>query len=425
MDPLFCRIFPNGSETERAARQFFSKGCPEVQMPDELKRNWNDVQKQSCAEALLWNKFHYDKNSSGLWMALMTYSPFGENMPSLEHLQKANGCVAVFPICSDSVSKLCFMYLFKSEGLENFADHRNFLSEKFKIPENVRVFMTVNFKPLDCPIDGDSWQLAFAMASKALEKSVPEKRALAGFLLTGAVNAQNEVKGVSGITVKAKLLSDIRNWQFLFPEENQNDIPGTLSPARYQFVSSTDQAWRLISKTGFETGDIRLPEKITELHVLVGASINPVLYSVFLLAPEKVCLWHSGETLKEAQDVSEYLEQLCPGIFAVELKQMDSGSLQACYSELDDFFRDSSDIEGCVLNITGGNRLMGYAALLIAQTYIIKAVYRDFNAGKELLAAISFDDGKRRSETIRINRCPEEIKKNIPWEELLKKDNVR
>ena len=55
-------------------------------------------------------------------MDMKTYSPFGENMPLLSDLQKANGCVAVFPVCSDSVSKLCFMYLFKSEGLENFAD---------------------------------------------------------------------------------------------------------------------------------------------------------------------------------------------------------------------------------------------------------------------------------------------------------------
>ena len=94
--------------------------------------------------------------------------------------------------------------------------------------------------------------------------------------------------------------------------------------------------------------------------------------------------------------------------------------LQTCYSGLDDFFQHSPDKESSVLNITGGNRLMGFAALLIAQTYKIKAVYRDFNAGKELLAAISFDDGKRRSETIWINRCPEELRKRIKLEELLK-----
>ena len=94
--------------------------------------------------------------------------------------------------------------------------------------------------------------------------------------------------------------------------------------------------------------------------------------------------------------------------------------LQTCYSGLDDFFQHSPDKESSVLNITGGNRLMGFAALLIAQTYKIKAVYRDFNAGEDLFAAISFDDGKRRSETIRINRCPEELRKRIKLEELLK-----
>ncbi|MBR1951426.1 MAG: hypothetical protein IKA32_02550 [Lentisphaeria bacterium] len=94
--------------------------------------------------------------------------------------------------------------------------------------------------------------------------------------------------------------------------------------------------------------------------------------------------------------------------------------MQTCYSGLDDFFQHSPDKESSVLNITGGNRLMGFAALLIAQTYKIKAVYRDFNAGEDLFAAISFDDGKRRSETIRINRCPEELRKRIKLEELLK-----
>lgn len=418
MDLLFCRTFPKESDTELVARKFFLNGCPEAQMPDKPKRTWNAVQKQSCAEALLWNKFHYDKSYSNLWTDMMTYSPFGENMPLLSHLQKSQGCVAVFPICSDSVSKLCFMYLFKSEGLENFADHRGFLSEKFKISDDVRVFVTVNFKPLNSPIDGYSWQLAYAMASKALEKSVPEKRALAGFLLTGAVNDQNEVKWVSGIGEKGKLLNNCRKLKFLFPEENQNDIPGTLSLTQYQLVNSTDQAWRLISKTGFETGDIRLPKKITELHVLVGASINPLLYSVFLLNPVKVYLWHSAETLKTAQDVRLNLEQYCPGNFSVEFKQLDSGRLQACYSGLDEFFQHSSNKDGSVLNITGGNRLMGFAALLIAQTYNIKAVYRDFNADEDLLAVISFDDGKRCSETIRINRCPEELSKRIDWPKL-------
>ena len=61
---------------------------------------------------------------------------------------------------------------------------------------------------------------------------------------------------------------------------------------------------------------------------------------------------------------------------------------------------------------------MGFAALLIAQTYNIKAVYRDFNADEDLLAVISFDDGKRCSETIRINRCPEELSKRIDWPKL-------
>ena len=70
------------------------------------------------------------------------------------------------------------------------------------------------------------------------------------------------------------------------------------------------------------------------------------------------------------------------------------------------------------MNITGGNRLMGFAALLIAQTYNIKAVYRDFNADEDLLAVISFDAGKRCSETIRINRCPEDLKKRINWQKL-------
>ena len=421
MDGLFDRTILKESDSERAARIFFSKGCPESQMPDKLKSAWNTVQKQSCAEAILWNKFHYDKHSSPLWADMMTYSPFGDNMPSLKHLQKARGCVAVFPICSEAVSKLCFMYLFKKEGLENFSDHRKFLSEGFKISDDVRVFVTMNFKPLDIPVDGDSWQLAYAMALKALEKSAPEKRALAGFLLTGAVNAQDEVKSVSGIDVKEKLLRNCGNLKFLFPEENQNDISGTLDPAKYQLVNSTDQAWRLISKTGFETGDIRLPEKITELHVLVGGSINPLLYSVFLLDPEKVYLWHSEMTLPQAQEVSAKLEQYCPGSFAVEFKLMDSGSLPACYCDLDEFFQHSSGKGGSVLNITGGNRLMGFAALLISQTYKIKAVYRDFNAGEDELAAISFDDGKRCTETIKINRCPEYLRKRIDWKKLREK----
>lgn len=418
----FCRNFPTTESAQRAFRCFFSKGCPPQEMPQKENAFWMECQTQAYAEALLWNYFHYGRKTK-LSARMASFMPFGsaeDGYPPFASLYGQRGLIALFPICSDTVSHVCFMYLFKKQGLENFKDHRGLLVGNSIISNDVRIYITKDFSPLADCIDGNSWQLAYHLALHFLNEEIYDSKLLTGFLLTGAVEDNNAVTAVEKIGKKIELLR--RPWQFslVLPENNKADIPENLDNLKYHTVGEVEQAWRLISKVGFADSDIILPNPISEFHILVGGSANPAIYTILLLNPEKVFLWHSEESFETAQKIKAYLQRYPSLNIEFELKKMDSGKLQNCYSDLDRYFQSSLCSEYCVINITGGNRLMGFAALLIAQTYNVKVIYRDRNAAEEELTAISFDNGKRNSGTVKVNCCPAYVKPQINWQELLK-----
>ena len=98
---------------------------------------------------------------------------------------------------------------------------------------------------------------------------------------------------------------------------------------------------------------------------------------------------------------------------------MDSHDLPQGYSELNDKLRNVKK-ETTVICNTGGNRLMGTAASLVARDLKIKVVYRDIDAPHDTLSVIEFFEGQINVSDIQINRCI--IKSKINWDLLYSRD---
>ena len=100
---------------------------------------------------------------------------------------------------------------------------------------------------------------------------------------------------------------------------------------------------------------------------------------------------------------------------------MDSHDLQQSYQD----FREAIDLQenhnSSCISMTGGNRLMGIAAQLVAMEFNIQLVYRDFNAQPDTLTVIQFGaNNNYESNDITINRCP--VKDLICWDTLYNKE---
>ena len=328
------------------------------------------------------------------------------------------GAVALYPTCGEKTVRLRYLYLFRPSGNGSWSDHRSLLCSKERIGQDVLIYITEDFSPLKENQDGDSWQLAYRMAWRALDSSPEVRERLATkYLLTGAVVSGGTLEKVK-IEGKTSLLKKYENITFLVPEKNRSDLNG-LSKNRYHTVADTDQAWRFISGSGFEKNEILLPDPVKELHILVGGSLQPVLVVILLLNPEKVFLWRSDATAQQAETIMSVLKQARSRFdelhFELGIMSMDSHDLQQAYSDLDRTLKSKADRSQLVISNTGGNRLMGFAALLIAQTYGIPAVYRDINAEKDCLTGIQFRNEQRLTSDIRVNRCPVEGAVNWDW----------
>ena len=399
----------------RACRREFFKGIPEL--PVLTVQKWKqqpEIFRRAYAEALVWNNLFGKNIAEALPEEIVSFCPFGSNTPELKNLLQWRGAVALFPICSENSSGYCHLYLFDSPGGRCWADHRNILANSILISQKLLVYVTRDFSRVEEMIDGSSWQLACRMAQRALITNQPgNQKKLVQYLITGEVLGDGKILPVK-IEKKTELLDKYPELTLLAPEANLNDLT-KIDPCRCKTAADTDQAWRLISGSGFEKKTIFLPDPIEELHILAGGTIQPLLTVILLLNPKKVCIWSSDSDLsrKPAEEIRNLLAMRTDLKILSDLRQMDSHDLQQAYSDLDQILGPISDKSKVIICNTGGNRLMGFAALLAAQTYGISVVYRDFNAAHDCLTGIRVNEGERQSSDIEINRCP--IRNAVNW----------
>ena len=381
-------------------------------LPPLCNLNWKAWDQRiinAYAEALLWARALGDPVNCP--QELADFSPFGKETPPLKELWSHPCAISQFPtIRRNGQATVWRLYLFRKPTGIHWNDHRNRLTSADGFPRDAGVFLMNRFLPPQAKIDGDSWQLAYQMAARLLEDPGSEyQEKLLQHLMTGAVRNEQ----IAAVEMRGKTDSAGNFESFLIPEANKDDVPDPEN-RKFHFVSSTDAAWRLVTGVGFKQKQIALPPEIDQLHILVGGSPQPVLSVILLLNPKKVFFWISRETEQVSRQIQEALSTHSgelPMIF--ESRLMDSHDLQAAYDNLDATIkRKNGGVQ--IISCTGGNRLMGFAALLVAQARRVQVVYRDLNARRNTLIGIQFERNQRYSSDLTVNRCP--IKGKINWD---------
>jgi hypothetical protein len=373
---------------------------------------------RACAEALLFSK------TIGLETPELTdewkkLRPFGDGTPSLDEFWNCTGieiACACFPTIVKGADKALVwrIYVVNKSPFAEGQDHRHFLSDTAWIGDHQSVFLSCDFQGVQrmIGIDGNSWQLAFAMAEMATRRENKRKELACNWLLTGKVQDQ----AVKDVTIGAKddLFKQTKR-SILIPEGNKDDLLASKSKNGIHFVSSTEQAWRIISGEGIDiVSDVQLPVK-PKLHILVGGTKQPVFSVILLLNPSHVTLWHSEQTRQNAELIRDTLRSI-PEFQAEEirLESMDSHNLSEAYSQFDKSISQSAS--DSIISNTGGNRLMGIASLLVAQTHNVKVVYRDVDAENDSVTVIQFGEKSHyQSNDYSFNRCPFREKINWNW----------
>jgi len=149
------------------------------------------------------------------------------------------------------------------------------------------------------------------------------------------------------------------------------------------------------------------------LHILVGGAWQPVISVILLLNPRKTYLWCSKQTKEKGKIIRDVLmsENL-----NLDICMMDSHDLSQAYDTFYEKIRTDADKEVLVCN-TGGNRLMGTAALLAASQAHKKVVYRDVDSDLyELVLIYQNELGNWCSGGVKIENLPERFSsRRINW----------
>lgn len=397
--------------------------CTAPKKSSELFPLWQRI----YAEAFLF-QWILSNNSGTPDEETASILPFGQNTPALSELLQQSGAMAVFPTCSITDAHQWRLYLFEKPAGQKWNDHKHFLTGSECIDPRLSVFLVNDlFESVNTQIDGKSWQLAYYLAQRTLERrnnrgiQDVQKNLAYTYLITGAVQG-GQVTSVR-IGNKTKLLEDHKR-KLILPQEchDQEDFAGP-SAEKCHFIKDVDQAWKLISKTGVTQNDIKLPDSISHLNILVGGSCFPVLSVLFLINPEKIVLWCSNETREKAELIRDTLDKIPEFSAPVELRTMNSHDLQQSYQD----FREAIDLQknrnSSCISMTGGNRLMGIAAQLVAMEFNRQLIYRDVNALPDTLTVIQFGKNNNyESNDITINRCP--FKDLICWEHLYNRESA-
>ena len=366
-----------------------------------------------CAEALLFSKI------AGMETPKLTdewkdLRPFGDGTPSLDEFWR---CTDIACACFPTIVKeanhthVWRIYVVNNSPFAEDRDHRHCLSNTAGIGRRQSVFLSCDFQDKKGQIDGDSWQLAYAMAEMATRRPEKRKDLACNWLLTGKVTNER-VENVR-IDAKDSLFAKTKR-HILIPVGNGMDLTESAGKQEIHTVSNTEQAWRIISGEGVDqVSDVQLSEK-PKLHILVGGTKQPVFSVILLLNPIQVILWHSEQTKHNAELIRDTLQSIPEFKAEIKLETMDSHNLSQAYSQFDKSINQRAT--DSVISNTGGNRLMGIAALLVAQTHNVKVVYRDVDAVNDSLTVIQF--GKKsqyQSNDYPLNRCPFRNKINWNW----------
>ena len=354
-------------------------------LSDTRKAGFNQQNLLRCAaEILLLQKIlNRKKISSGSAELLGDISPFGNNTPSLKDLLCCRrGCMVNIPLHGNPPLAMR-VYLLENPGKKRQPDMRNiFRTQDNRIWENFSVYVQFSdFSPH--PFTGDSWRLGVTLGKSFLSESRGEVLyALArDWMITGTVKADD---AIGGIRLGNKMQLDPGGqWKWLLPECNLKDLDES-HKSHCTGVRNLKDAQHWIRGSGFQSGKtLNWSGKVDIFYVLLGGSWTSVFYSIFYFRPKKVILFITEKTRKIAQWICPVLEDNPWHIPEIQCEDVDSNDL----AQMDNDFRRlqekltaSGKKQNILFNITGGNRLMGLAAHMVATDYQIPMIYRDLDS---------------------------------------------
>lgn len=247
----------------------------------------------------------------------------------------------------------------------------------------------------DQPIDGNSWQLAAELVKAAIEPELKDLRQPLGtsWIVSGLCCGEGKITTVVMANKSALMrLHCGKSRKWLVPDGNVPELKRADDAKNTDVfgVSFLADAITYILGQGVqELPQVTFPSAVDTLHQLVGGSIGPQLSVPLMLNPKKLVLCHSDQTTEQAQLIKLFFNRRKEIAITVDLLQIPSNRLPLCEVTLRQNFSQASPTTSLV-NITGGNRLMGQAALLAAKSQGMQIVYRDVDAPHNELEVIDF-----------------------------------
>lgn len=355
---------------------------------------------------------------------LLAVRPFADADECLHELMPlaSQAAMAVFPLAGhdDRNPELVRLYLLPKRLMR---DSRFRLSFAEAVSEDNSVLLVTPANGDGGKIDGDSWQLAVALARVATREPALRSRLGIDWVCTGAVDRHGKVEAVE-LGNKAALAAHIsRRW--LLPDgDNLAQWRAAAGSAKDAFgVRSLTEAATYVREHGVLAHQFRFPGSVDELHVLLGGAMPPALAVSMQIFPRRLCLWHSEQMCGDAA----CLEKVLGALMAVERQSMPSDNLAAIEVRMRTRLEEGKGLTRLV-NITGGNRIMGFGAMLAARHCRVNMVYRDIDAPPDQLDMIDFADAQNvlpRHGKVVGNNCPAAWRERVNWEKLYAKASPR
>ncbi|NMA44959.1 MAG: hypothetical protein GX945_00200 [Lentisphaerae bacterium] len=345
--------------------------------------------------ALCWTICDEETAPAGLPGWLLATKPLAHLDLSLrdwlKHLQDDGLAMAVFPLAGqgDNAPRLARLYGIKGKPA-GMADAVPFAMDgRFTDAHSWAVQLSPPCSGTP-DIDGKSWQLAAELIKIAIELKDLRRPLCRDWVISGSCSARRKITKVE-LGNKLALLERSRR-QWLLPEDNLCALRDSNEPASDSVYGARflADAVTYIREKGVQEKNFDFPQTVEVLHQLVGGAIAPQLSVPLLLNPRKLVLWHSQQTREQAALIEAFFHRHTELSIKLELREIPSNQLALCELTLRQEFAGSSASKTLV-NITGGNRMMGQAAMLAAKALGIEMVYRDVNAPPNQLEMIVFD----------------------------------
>lgn len=313
------------------------------------------IWKRAVAEEILFWSSVGEAVEEGVVNHFASTSPFGQSELSLSDCLTSTWAVALYPLATNTSSPgLGHLWVTKEDPRTYHVD-------------------TAGQRT------GKSWELAEAMARRALENPKQKERLAQKWVITGQVDGGQ----VNRVELGNKLSLNLNNRQWLLPRDNLINLSaGQTEKLTIRSAATVDTAWAHINGEESKSGEEEpWPAAVDELHLLVGKNIDMQLASIFLTEGcSNVILWHSDDkvySLGPAKKIKEICNRVAPSL-DVELHELSASNMAQAERTLRGRFKQLKKTPRILFNVTSGNRLMSFSVQTIARLYPnIELIYRE------------------------------------------------